>query len=276
MKKILSYYLPVITIIMTFVYGCSKIDNNATVAPDFGFHGTGWINPASDNFHGDVISSANWDMGGCKSCHGNDYNGGSAGTSCYNCHPQGPEGCNTCHGSPQYTWPPKALSGNTLSTQTGVGAHDVHMSPDSSKRISAGVACSECHKPVTSFSDTNHIYNDSLNIARVIFGTLAKTRWGSGVTPNPVWNRTTQTCSTAYCHGYFRNGNLTNTPTFIDPNSGRCGTCHGNPSTGDPRPGGNHPDEDDCNECHAAVINSSGQFINKSLHINGKINFHEE
>jgi len=283
MKKILSYYLPVITILMTFVImtsviysGCSKIDNTAAVAPDFGFHGTGWINPASANFHGSVISAANWDMSGCKSCHGNDYRGGGTGTSCYNCHTQGPEGCNTCHGNQQHSWPPKALNGNTLETQTGVGAHDSHLTLDTVNRFAAIVACGECHKPFTSFSDTIHINNDGQNIARVIFGTLARTNWGGGLTPNPVWNRTTQSCSNVYCHGYFTNGNLTNSPTFTDPNSVRCGTCHGDPATGNPRPGGTHPPLENCNVCHGTVIDSSGNFVNKSRHINGEIDFNEK
>ena len=38
----------------------------------------------------------------CQQCHGSNYNGGTAQSSCYNsgCHntPGGPEACNTCHG----------------------------------------------------------------------------------------------------------------------------------------------------------------------------------
>ncbi len=74
--------------------------------------------------------------------------------------------------------------------------------------------------------------------------TLSKTP-SDGITPNPVWNRTTATCSGVYCHGDFKNGNyrLLNpppVPVWTNPSSVHCGTCHGDPATGDPIPGGSH------------------------------------
>jgi predicted CxxxxCH...CXXCH cytochrome family protein len=240
-------------------------------------HNSAWYNSSDTvNFHGRFIMSNGWNMDFCKNCHGADFTGGLSQKTCYRCHEDGPMACYVCHGDPgsHYPWPPKSLFWHFSNTEQGVGAHDVHMNPDSNLRVSAQVQCTECHRQVSSFSDTNHI-GINPGIAEVVFGPLAKTS-RFGVTPNPQWNRTNQQCSNVYCHGYFKDGNLTATPTFTNPGSVVCGSCHGNPSTGNPLPGGDHPPGytlNQCYLCHSTVINSSGVFVNKSLHINGVINY---
>jgi len=260
---------------MIFFQGCAKEADNLVSADQVGFHPSGWVNASSANFHGKAIAQSGWMLTSCQSCHGRDYKGGNSAISCYDCHSSGPESCNMCHGNAQHIWPPRSLSGNTQNTQQGVGAHDTHLSLDSNLRVSARVACSECHRTVTNFSDTSHISGYTPGVAEVVFGALAKKSIGGGLTPNPTWNPATQKCSNVYCHGYFVNGNLTNQPTFNVPSTGNCGTCHGNSATGDPRPSGtlHQTYQSPCWYCHGSVINSSNVIINKYKHINGVVDF---
>jgi predicted CxxxxCH...CXXCH cytochrome family protein len=112
-------------------------------------------------------------------------------------------------------------------------------------------------------------------MAGIVFGDLAKTVT-TGVTPDPQWNPQTQSCSGVYCHGTFKNGNQNNSPSFITPNSQTCGKCHGNPTTGNPLPGGAHPQNQNCYLCHGIVINQAGVIISKYRHVNGVVNFSNE
>jgi len=181
------------------------------------------------------------------------------------------ESCTTCHGSNGHAYPPKSLAGHTLPTEQGVGAHEVHLNPGSAG-FTAGVECDECHLPVTNYYDSTHL--NGTGKATVIFGTIAKTKT-TGYTPNPVWNSTNQTCANTYCHGYFKGGNpTTSTVTFTSPGSVKCGSCHGNPTTGNPKPLTTHQYyPDNCWYCHGAVIDSSGVIFNKSRHVNGVIDY---
>lgn len=271
--KIFSISILLLLFTVILFQGCSKEADNLVTTPSISiFHGDGWLNPASANFHGANIKAAGWSLNGCKSCHGNDYKGGNSQSSCFTCHQDGPESCNVCHGNSQHIYPPKSLNGNTLPTQQGVGAHDIHLTLDSNQRFSARVLCSECHLPVNSFNDTNHIGTNP-GSAGIVFGTLAK-KTTTGFTPNPVWNSTTQSCSNTYCHGYFKGGNSTAQPVFNNPGSVVCGSCHGNPTTGDPKPLTGHqyfPDQ--CWYCHGAVVDSNRVVISKFKHVNGVIDF---
>jgi predicted CxxxxCH...CXXCH cytochrome family protein len=271
--KVFTTAIFLLLIIITIFPGCSKqSDNLVTTTYSSVTHGDGWLNPASTNFHGKVIATTyGWKYDKCKQCHGTDYNGGNTQSSCYPCHKYSPEYCGLCHGNSQHFYPPKSLNGNTLATQQGVGAHDVHLNSDSTVRYSAKVSCYECHIEISSFSDTNHIGSNP-SVATVVFGTLAKTVT-SGYTPNPVWDKNPQTCSGTYCHGYFKNGNTTATPTFTDPNSVVCGSCHGNSTTGNPTPGGHTYYPTNCSLCHSAVVDSNRVIINKYKHVNGVVDF---
>jgi predicted CxxxxCH...CXXCH cytochrome family protein len=276
MKKIFLIYTLVIVSFVVFLYGCSEVKNDITVAPGLQTHLTGWSDPSSANFHGKALLASNFDLKACKACHGGDYTGGTSKVACTTCHENGPESCNVCHGNSEHINPPKSIYGNLLNTQQGVGAHEKHMNIDTTQRISAVVDCYECHVQVSSFADTNHITNKSPLFASVVFGTLARTVT-DGVTPNPQWNRATQTCSSVYCHGMFKNGNQDAAPVHNNPGSVYCGTCHGNPSTGNPLPGGTHPNLypnlNQCYLCHGGVINQNGTFKDKTRHINGIVDF---
>lgn len=272
MKKIFIFYSLIILTIFGFIYGCSEVKDDLVLAPSPDFHGEGWLSQASSNFHGKVIGADNWNLAQCKSCHGADYSGGTTGASCRTCHTSGPEACNTCHGNSEHIYPPKSISGKLLNTDPGVGAHEQHLVSDTALRNSRPVECQECHLPVSSFSDPNHILKDGKTQATLVFGDLAK-KTTEGVTPDPQWDKNTQTCSGTYCHGNFKNGNQNAAPVHNNPNSVYCGTCHGNPTTGNPLPGGTHPTNQNCYLCHGGVINSNGVIINKNLHVNGVVNF---
>jgi len=66
--------------------GCSDQNDEPKMHPD------DWANPASGYSHLAKIAESGIQV--CKTCHGsdetNDYNGGSSGVSCYQCHESGP------------------------------------------------------------------------------------------------------------------------------------------------------------------------------------------
>jgi len=270
MKKQISFYILFFTsLVMVLSYhGCSELDDNLVVPESSGVHGAGWLTPASNNFHGNIIAGNKWDMSGCKTCHGNDYRGGNTGSACYDCHSKGPEGCRLCHGNSSHSYPPEALNGDTSNTYIGVGAHVSHLG---STKFSAIVECTECHRDVENFSDTNHIGPNPDNIAEINFGPLANKYLGGGVFPAPEWNRSTATCSGTYCHGSFKGGNVNNTVTWTQTGGASCGSCHNLPPTLNHDPGWGITY---CGHCHQATM-TEGQstIINKDKHVNGVVNF---
>lgn len=263
---------------MVSYYGCSKLDNNLTTAPEIGMHPAGWVDNTSPNFHGKTISSQKWSFESCKTCHGSNLRGGSSGTDCNDCHSGGVTECRLCHGSitANSIWPPKALNGETSVSYIGVGVHNIHMTRDSTLRFAARVRCVSCHRAFSTFEDTLHIGNNPDNIAEVKFDSLSITIT-PGITPVPVWDRTTKTCSNSYCHGNFKNGNTTApAPVWTAAGSVFCGSCHGNAAN--PLPVGTHLQgftRQQCWYCHSTVIDTNGTIINKSLHINGVINWNQ-
>jgi predicted CxxxxCH...CXXCH cytochrome family protein len=282
MKKTFFLYLFVFAMIAitSIFYGCSEAQDNLATAPEIGTHPVGWIYQESVNFHGKYLYNyKQFNLVACKQCHGSDYNGGVSGVSCITCHPSSPEDCRLCHGDGSSTiYPPKALNGETSGSYIGVGTHPAHMTSDTNQRISLRVRCVSCHVKLTSFEDNWHIGTNSDNIAEIMFDSLAVTTTND-TTPNPVWNRNTLTCSGTYCHGNFKNGNYRllqpnpPSPVWNNPASSACGTCHGDPNTGNPLPGGTHPQSYSNCICHGSVINTQFQFINRAKHINGVVDY---
>lgn len=290
-KVTVFYSLFVFIISITLGYiGCSEVENNLVQAPQLGVHPPGWgdttsaATKSSPNFHGQYIYDNNaWNLTQCKSCHGGDYKGGTTGSSCLTCHTSsgGPQNCRLCHGGTSgHSNPPKALNGSNEVSTLGVGVHVYHL--DSTK-YSADVECNECHLPLTGgFNSPNHLGENPDGVAEITFGTLAKTSIGGGIVPDPVWNSNNATCSNSYCHGDFINGNRNAAPVWTDPNSVKCGSCHGDPVTGNPTPRDSTGayvkphfsffTSQTCYVCHGTVINPQGIIYNKSLHVNGVVN----
>lgn len=294
MKKVTSLYIIffVISTSLLVYQGCSKLQENLVAPTKPGVHPTGWLDTNSTNFHGKYIASLGWSLTTCKTCHGADYQGGSTGISCRKCHTEaaGPEACNTCHGDPHdpnSINPPKSLGWAWDETDAHVGAHFHHLNPDyapDDQEKYRPVACIECHEQVHNFSDTSHINPNRNGRAQLIFGPLAKdsTGWG-GQHPNPTYDSSTHLCSNVYCHGAFMQGNLNFKPQYNNPESVKCGSCHGDSATGNPTPGAPNNIQSPhyafywsdtlklCYTCHTMVIDSTGTIIGADLHINGVV-----
>lgn len=273
--------LPTAISLLWLVAGCSSLEEpfEANPAPELEVHPSGWAEPAGANFHGVFLAGKQWDLSSCKECHGQDYSGGIAQASCLTCHPGTPEDCTTCHGGRDNSTgaPPSDLSGNQDATARGVGAHSVHLS---GKSFTNGFECQTCHVVPASFSSPAHI--DAALPAEVTFTGPAL---NDGATP--AWDGATTSCADSYCHGnwslpkaesnfqgFYAEDNITGnnqSPDWTAPNSATCGTCHNLP------PAGHLPVQlDQCANCHASVVDSEGQIIDKSKHVNGMVNVFQQ
>ena len=262
--------------------------NGGTVSPScqdchtgIGVHEEGIINPSSENFHALFIKGIDWDLEQCTQCHGTDYAGKLASSTCLTCHNQdkGPEACNTCHGDfndPTNIAPPQGTHDEKNTTDYAVGAHQKHLY---GVQIAENVACSDCHTVPSELSSAGHI--DGTSRAELIFKEF--TNSGSA---EASYNFENFTCENTYCHGNFEfiassglpiNGNsFAPSWTTVDGTQAVCGTCHGEIDNEGvlvtPLPTG-HPGpwvKTDCWNCHPRVVDNQGNIIDKTLHINGE------
>ena len=186
--------------------------------------------------HGDA--RPRWDatpVQGCDRCHGAPPPS-HVQSDCATCHPaDAPHvdgtlqvgrtaGCDGCHGAAGDPAPPIDLAGNVFTTALGVGAHQAHLRAPSG--ITAPIACTECHAVPATTTTAGHI--DSALPAEVA--------------PSHGWNRTTQTCASAWCHG-------ASTPVWTQTGGAACGSCHGLPPATASHTGAS-PTE--CANCHPA------------------------
>jgi predicted CxxxxCH...CXXCH cytochrome family protein len=183
-------------------------------------------------------------------------------TICAECHSPNPAICTHCHGGidNQTGAPPKGLHGETLANQRAVGAHTAHLQTG---YISDGVACTECHTVPPTVASPGHFQADS--IAEITWGALA----GSA----SVWNRTTNRCSSTYCHGNFSGGYASNAPIWTAPGQAACGSCH-NTGTSPGDLGGRHSkhvteENLPCQRCHAATVDAQLNIVGKNRHVDG-------
>jgi hypothetical protein len=248
--------------------------------PTIDVHEEGIVDTQSTNFHGKfIVQKLDWDMRPCGSCHSANYSGGTVSPSCLTCHTgtNGPEACNTCHGDfndPTKIAPPRALNGSTETSYPGVGAHTSHLYANT---LGNEIRCSSCHKYPQSVYTEGHIDNDGK--AEIIFGKLS-IQGGA----NPSYDFNSNNCSNTYCHGNFTfyrdstaqiNKFVYTAPTItgnnftakwnkVDGTQAACGTCHGLPPEG-------HLSfkVTDCFYCHGEVVDSNGNIIDQTKHING-------
>ena len=154
-------------------------------------------------------------------------------------------GCDGCHGSAQNPAPPTDLSGNTFTTAIGVGAHQKHLSGGG---LRGPVPCTTCHQVPSQITDPGHLHPGPANVDASL-----------------GWDRTSQTCGTAWCH----RGTL---PVWTTEGTAGCGTCHGIP----PADANHSPSMTlaTCTTCHAATMDATGNIIitnGTSHHIDGVI-----
>ena len=222
-----------------------KMDHNE-------IHGPAWRDTASPGFH---AISANASLSGCQTCHGPALDGGTAGVACAQCHTATwRTDCTMCHGTQGVTAaPPRTTWGNSADV-VRAGAHAAHLGDG---LFTQGFACQVCHPVPADALSPGHVGGP---FADVTFGGIA----AQGVVPPPVWDRTTPTCASTYCHGNFQSGNGLNAPnwTLTGQGQGACGTCHGLP------PSSPHPQNPACENCHAGYTRTS---VNLATHVDGAV-----
>jgi predicted CxxxxCH...CXXCH cytochrome family protein len=249
--------------------------------------------------HEKYLYTKNYPLSDCKTCHGSAYAGGTVvNISCMKsgCHvdasgtAKNPEACNTCHGQFRApatdalsVAPPEGVLGDSLETARGVGAHRKHLATG---LLGKTVKCQECHASYTQTLVAGHL--DTALPAEVVFtDTLSRLKTGDGTTvPSPSYNATTLRCSNSYCHGNWKLRKATSpygqgdgftdsvmvgsnySPLWTGGTSeASCSSCHALPPAGHQK-----RSLTECAGCHLGVINSSGNIIDKTKHINGKIN----
>lgn len=254
-------------------------------------HPANWVG-LSANSHSSFIKANSYSFAQCKSCHGQNYQTIKTDNSCRTCHAgtNGPEACNTCHGMfaaedvLANAAPPAGLDNETDPANAAVGSHQPHLA----YYASVEATCQECHTVPATLMAAGHIDGDGH--ADVVFqSTLAVIATEGGARqPIPAYSHETLNCANTYCHGNWGllkadagensfiyaedkiEGN-TATPVWTDPNSAACGTCHDLP------PKGHNPfGIQACSTCHSGVMDRLGNIIDKTKHINGKINVFQQ
>jgi predicted CxxxxCH...CXXCH cytochrome family protein len=248
--------------------------------------------------HASYLYTAGYPLTQCKTCHGATYDGGAVvSQSCMaaGCHvdaggqKKSPEACNTCHGQFRAvatniiaSAPPKGVLGDSSISYHGVGAHQKHLA---SGTLGRDVKCAECHTVPATMLASGHI--DTQLPAEVVFNdTLARLTTANGTYhPVPAYSATTLKCNNTYCHGNWQAVKSTSQYAFAYADTvivgakyapswtgttatdAGCGSCHGLPPTGHMA-----ATLQICANCHTGVVNGSGVIIDKTKHINGKIN----
>lgn len=166
--------------------------------------------------------------------------------------------CTSCHGTPGVNAaPPLGASGQTATTDRGVGAHQAHLTRST---FAAPVACGECHLvPATAAEHVD-------GIARVALS--GRAAFGQGTA---AWTPGTATCSGVYCHGARSpmGGSFT-TPVWNAAGQGHldCGSCHGSP------PADHGANATDCHACHPDTVRAGSPpaiDVAKGKHLNGVV-----
>lgn len=248
---------------------------NTTLAPLDRAGPASWDGAACANVycHGDALHAAGgaatrprWDdpmpAGTCNRCHASPPPS-HARSDCATCHPASARhidgvvqvgrtsGCDGCHGSAASPAPPRDLAGNVFTTALGVGAHQAHL--QGTARISAPVPCATCHVVPGSLAAAGHI--DDASPAEVTAGL--------------GWDRGSETCATASCHGTAR-------PRWTSTGQVSCGSCHGIPPVDASHTPGMPVTS--CMTCHPGTVDAFGNIIVNgqgqtatSSHLNGVV-----
>lgn len=227
----------------------------STTSPSGDYHPAGFADPA---MHGPALKFHEQD---CRSCHGNELDGGTVQVSCDSCHePTWRTDCTYCHGGEidQSGAPPRDLDGTTDPTQLSFIAHTAHVGQNDHPAY----GCEQCHVKPDDVLTMDHVFDATDHEAEVVFS--------AGLSGQGSWND--GTCSQLYCHG---NGQGDNGSYQHDAGTPDCGGCHSYPGTGNTDFGSmsghhrKHMNEGiDCQECHA-LTDAGGSIGMAILHVNG-------
>ncbi len=216
----------------------------------------------------------------CTSCHGTHSHGVAEGT-CSVCHGKvvdadknfvtpsmhldgsvalGPSGahkddatCQTCHDMESTPAVPLSWEGSL-----GAGAHSIHVTGGG---VMSPMECKECHPDVTSLHSPGHI--DHPLPATIQFSPLSRARTNGFPA---YWDDTLVSCA-VYCHTSPKG---LSSPAWNASAVSSCNSCHDTP------PSLPHPQVTGlmtCAYCHSSVVDTSGNILQPSLHMNGSVNF---
>jgi hypothetical protein len=165
-----------------------------------GVHPAGWSDQESPAFHGAFLREHAYPLADCRVCHGEDYAGGAVGSSCLDCHEDGPEACGTCHGEGTLPLPP-------------TGAHVTHEA-----------YCERCHVVPAEVDASGHLGADGR--AEVVLEgwdeATARCDTACHVGRSPEWTDETP----LGCDGCHGEPPSTHVRFARVAGTGMCGTCH--------------------------------------------------
>lgn len=220
-------------------------------------HPDGW---AAATAHG---RPAKFVVEDCRSCHGLQLDGGSAGVSCDGCHAVGwKTDCTFCHGGVdnQTGAPPRDITDLVTNNQLVFRKHTQHVTATATH---SAIACLTCHVQPGDALAANHWFDTTPAYPEVTF---------SGLAAGSTFGSTgSGACSTNYCHGngQAKNGAVNHTQTMT------CRSCHLN--TGSASFTAMSGDHDrhirsvgaTCSECHGSTVDASNTIIAAALHVDG-------
>ncbi len=244
------------------------VDCEASFRHDGRAHPQGFASPTSDNFHGHTMFEQRWDSLPCLECHGQPQ----SNITCATCHSdaEGTGSCTTCHGNSLSAAPPRATTYSQ--SPFAVGAHNVHVF--GGPLLNKPLPCETCHIVPSQWLAANHLFDDNAELdldgrAEVLFSELASQASRTDSARVASYDPATGEC-TVYCHGV--GGSY---PSWGQDSADiTCAICHGEPPMD-----GLHPQtltRQQCVGCHPRVIDSDGDFIDASLHIDGKVSLGDD
>ncbi len=218
------------------------------------YHGTAWADPDAHAWAAKSQSMV------CTNCHGEDLAGGSASTTCDECHEEGwRTDCDRCHGGADNATgaPPEDIDGSigTISFPEH-GRHveeNVHVAWD----------CDQCHVNPADVLSEGHVFVGDSTPAQ------AETDLSAGLSPEGGYDGA-GSCGDLYCHG----DGAGNTGSGTSGDLLNCGDCHGGQaSTG--LLSGVHDahlaEGEDCESCHELTAAGSTGIGMPEYHVNGTV-----
>jgi len=216
------------------------------------YHADGWNAPKT---HGWAFFG---DPDNCKVCHGANLGGGASKVSCDSCHTGGAgwrTNCVFCHGGKDNSTgaPPFGARDESEETDQKVGKHTKHVTTTA---MHDAYDCSLCHAKPTDVFTSGHITKGSQH-AQVAFG---------GVAAGGVYDVSSASCSSVYCHGNGLAGGTLNV-VWTAASAATCDSCHPLASRN-----GAHEAHSGykCNRCHSLTADANGNISDKTKHINGE------